>query len=674
MRFLLLIFILVGCSHNKVMPPEQKIEAFLPTFDQNAEQITAICQAKMQSFLKTIDEIEALPLENTTFENSLLRLEMASAQFMNDVNPINFLKYVSSDEKARSAADRCETDVSQMFVDVYGREKLFRRIKTLEPKASSLDLITQKLLEEALVAFKRNGLELAEAERKIYLEKKKQLVKLEAEFSTNLVEWKAHLDLTLDELDGMTESYIKALEKTPEGKYRVTLAYPHYVPFLDNAKNAEARKKLEFLYGQKGGTKNRDLLEKAIHLRHELAQMLGFKTHADFVLDRRMAKTRKQVEPFLLKLKTKLQRKAKVDLGRLLKLKKKDEPNATKIHSYDWRYYENELKKTEYQVDHQEIKKYFPIETVLRGMFGIYETLLGVTFAESKSLKTWHPDVKGYEVLQDGSPIAYFLMDLYPRQGKYGHAAAFTLVSGHRKSNLNYQAPVSSIVANFSPPSKDEPSLLEHSEVETLFHEFGHIMHQILTKAKYASQSGTSVKTDFVEAPSQMLESWVWEKVPLQKLSGHYKDPSKKLPDALITQLVSAKLVNASIRYLRQVSFSLIDLKYHTQGSVDSTKEYAKIIKQTMLVPIQEGTMPQAGFGHLMGGYDSGYYGYLWSEVYAADMYTRFEKEGLLDPKTGLDYRRWILEKGGEKEPMDLIIGFLGRKPTLDAFFTSIGL
>ncbi len=265
-------------------------------------------------------------------------------------------------------------------------------------------------------------------------------------------------------------------------------------------------------------------------------------------------------------------------------------------------------------------------------------------------------------------------MDLFPREGKYNHAAAFTLTNGHTLADGTYFAPSSAIVANFNPPSQDKPALLEHSEVETLFHEFGHIMHQTLTRAKYATFSGTNVKTDFVEAPSQMLENWVWRKETLVGLSGHYRTPTKPLPDDMIDRLVGAKRADAGIHYLRQLAFANIDMIYHTAENVDSTEVYKKAMKEIMLVPIQEGSNPHASFGHLMGGYDAGYYGYLWSEVYAQDMFTRFEKEGFSNAKTGMDYRKGILEPGSERQPFDLIKGFLGREPNEEAFLKSIGL
>ena len=442
---------------------------------------------------------------------------------------------------------------------------------------------------------------------------------------------------------------------------------------MENSTDANARKQLEEKFFRRGGAKNKDLLDEAIALRRTLARTLGYKTHADFVLAKRMAKTPDQVSKFLSRLQEKLIPKGRADLAELQALKNAATSGQEPLRSYDWRYYENELKKKKYQVDHELIRRYFPLEQVLSGLFETFETLLGVQFERAETASTWHSSVRTYRIARDSKTVAHFYMDLFPRDGKYGHAAAFTLVGGHRKPDGGYQIPVSAIVANFTPPSEQTPALLEHQEVETLFHEFGHIMHQVLTTAQFASYSGTSVKNDFVEAPSQMLENWVWDEPSLTRLSGHYQT-NEKIPKDLVDRLVQSKLANSGIRYLRQLSLALIDMTYHTADTVDATAVYERISREVMLIPIPAETYPQASFGHLMGGYDSGYYGYLWSEVYAQDLFSRFEREGLFNSNTGADYRRWILEPGGLKDPFALIKGFLGREPNEDAFFRSLGL
>jgi len=597
-------------------------------------------------------------------------LECASAEFSNATNPPLFLKYVSTDPAVRKMADEWETKVQKLFVDLFAREDLYRRLRAIDAK--KLQGVESRLLEEHISAFVRNGLELPADKRAVFLEKKKRLVQIESEFSKALVEWEDSLPLELKDLEGLPAEYISGLKKNDKGEYLVTLDYPHYNGFMENAKVGEARRKLELKFNSRGGDTNRHRLEEAIALRHELATMLGYSSHAHLVLERRMAKKPETVQKFIDGLKVGLKKRGARDREELLALKKDELGSASdnKLHSWDRRYYENLLQKKRYQVDHQKIKEYFPLETVLKGMFAIYQELLGVRFIEEKSA-VWHSSVQAFRVEGSKGPRAYFYMDLFPREGKYGHAAAFTLQSGYERADKTYALPHSSIVANFTAPLPGQPSLLEHSEVETLFHEFGHIMHQVLTQARYPSFSGTSVKTDYVEAPSQMFENWVWHKDGLVKLSGHFQSQAP-LPVDLMDRLIAGRQASQGLFYLRQLAFAQIDLLYHQSPKVDSTQLYGKIMQELMEIPIQAGAQPQASFGHLMGGYDSGYYSYLWSEVFAQDMFTRFQKEGLFNAKTGEEYRKWILEPGGEQPPEDLLKGFLGRAPTEEAFIKDL--
>lgn len=644
-------------------------------FNHTPEEIELLGKQEKAKLLAVMDQVAATPATQASFENTLLKMEFAVAAFSNTLTPVMFLKYVSSDEKVRKAADVLETSVSQMFVDIFVREDLFKAILNASQKKEALTVEELRLFDETLTQFRRNGLELDSAKRKDFIEKKKRLVLLESEFNNNLAKETDFLAVTEKDLEGMPESYVKGLKKTEDGKFKISLDYPHYYPFMENAKNSNIRKALQFKFDRRGGDRNKALLQEAITIRKDLARMLGYPNHAAFVLERRMAMKPETVKLFLKDLSTKLKERGEKDLKELLEEKRKDlGDDQGKLFSWEWRYYVNKLKKNKYDLDAEKVKEYFPLETVLKGMFEIYETLFGVKFKQDKSASVWNEKVSKYAIEREGKAISYFYMDLFPRDGKYGHAAAFTLLGGYQKPEGSYELPVSSIVANFNPPLPGTPSLLTHGEVETLFHEFGHIMHQTLTRSRFATFSGTSVKTDFVEAPSQMLENWVWETEALQKISGHYQDPSKKLPEELISKMLKAKFLNVGLNYLRQVAFSTLDLEFHTAEEVETTQVYAKTVEDIMLIPIQEGTMPQASFGHLMGGYDSGYYGYLWSEVYAQDLYTRFEKEGLFNSKTGREYVKWILEPGGSQEPAELIKGFLGREPSSEAFLKSIGI
>ncbi len=678
-NFLILAGSLVSCSSDDLFVSDP----FMLTFNQSPVEIQSVCDGEQARLKASLDAVAGIAAETVNFDNTIGVIESAITMLNNRMNPVTFLKYISDGEAVRDAADACEQAVQQMFVDIFVREDLYRAVKAVKDSQISLDGDSAFLLDEYITYFQRNGLGLSAENRKAFIEKKKRLVTLESDFSKNLVEWADSLAVSTAELEGLSDGYKNSLKTDAAGQFLITLDYPHFYPFMENAKSVTARKALEEKFFRRGGMQNTALLDEAIQIRRELAALMGFENHAAFVLTRRMAKDPGQVMTFLNRLKDKLIPKGQADLAQLQILKNAETGTTEPLRSYDWRYYDTQLKKDKYQVDQELIRQYFPLETVVSGMFEIYQRLLGVSFFEVMDAPVWHPSVRLYHVLRNDRVVAQFYMDLFPRDGKYGHAAAFTLVSGFAKADGSYQIPVSSIVANFSPPvvsgasgssaGEGTPSLLAHQEVETLFHEFGHIMHQVLTTARFASYSGTSVKNDFVEAPSQMLENWVWFKESLSKLSGHYQT-KEKLPETLLTKLIEAKGVNSGLRYLRQLSFGLIDMTYHTQVGIDSTEVYRRLSEEVMLIPIPDGTYPQASFGHLMGGYDAGYYGYLWSEVYAQDMFTRFETEGLMNPKTGKDYLQWILEPGGLKDPFALIRGFLGREPNEAAFLKSLGI
>ncbi len=300
-------------------------------------------------------------------------------------------------------------------------------------------------------------------------------------------------------------------------------------------------------------------------------------------------------------------------------------------------------------MDQEKVREYFPADLVVEQLLNVYQKLLSVRFRQIPDGVSWHSDVKLYEITDaaGGPPIGYFYMDLFPREGKYSHAAAFNMVTARRMTDGTYQKPVSAIVANFDKPSADRPSLLNHDEVETIFHEFGHIMHQTLTKAKYGRFSGSNVARDFVEAPSQMLENFVWDPVVLSSLSGHYKDHSKKLPKELLDKMLAARNADVGLINLRQLLFGIVDMAYHgAHPPSDTTGLYARVSKDVSLIPMSAGTHPEASFGHLMGGYDAGYYGYLWSKVYAQDMFSVFKRCGRHEPHAvGRRYRTEILEQ-----------------------------
>ena len=658
--------------------------AFIPSsllnFDATPEQIADSCHKAQQRAQMALAGV-ASSAGSPTFSSTAGALDLAVWNLIDETASDTFLKDVAVSSSVRQASLECKTQVDQFLIDVYTREDLFKAVQALDASKPKLAADSRRLVDKQLLDFKRNGLLLPPDKRDEVKKLDKQIVALEEQFDKNIAEDKESLWLSPKELEGLPDDYIARLDHE-NGKYRVTVDYPDFFPFMENAKNEDARKRLEFLFDNRAAKKNVPLLEQALKLREEAARKLGYKNHAAYVLEDRMAKNPETVDRFIDGLVTRLKPMAKKELKELSALKRADvgpKGDAT-IHLWDWRYYDNQLRKKRYQVDNDALKAYFPLGTVTAGMFRVYETLLGVHFEQVKDAAVWAPDVTLWKVTDamGGDPIGYFYMDLFPRDGKYKHAASFDIIHGRLLADGTYQRPVSAIVANFTKPEPGVPSLLkpgEHEEVETFFHEFGHIMHMTLTTARYGRFSGTNVDQDFVEAPSQMLENWVWDPQIISMMSGRYDDPSKKLPEDELQKMVASKLLDSGIVNLRQMLFASVDMAYHTSRDVpDTTKVWARIAKKVALMPIEPGTHPEASFGHIMGGYDAGYYGYMWSKVYAQDMFTRFQQEGLLNPAIGRQYRDDILAPGGSKDPMTLLETFLGRKPNDKAFLRSLGL
>ncbi len=645
-----------------------------PKFNYSKEEFSTLYDEVISRFENKIKEIISIPSENRNFKNTVEAFENALSDFNAEVNIPIFLAYVSPDPEIRKLAYEFQLKISQYSVDIFTREDIFEAIYSYSKKNEVLGETEKRLLDKILFAFKQNGLYGDEKTRKKIKKLLKELVRIELDFSKNLRDTRDFIELDENELKGLDDNFIKRLKRSENGKYIVSTDYPDYMPFMDNAESDEARKALEIKFNNRCYPQNVELMEKAIKIRQKIAKLLNYHTFADYVLEDRMAKNSKNVIEFLKKLNKEVKRKGKKELKELLKLKKerisKDE---NLIYNWEWRFYANMLKKRKYEVDYEKIREYFPLEKVISGMFEIFEKVFSVKFVPVE-LEKWHSDVRTYEVRDFNSNIiAYFYFDLFPREGKYKHAACFAIVKGREKDGV-YIKPAAAIVTNFTPPTDNMPALLKFDEVVTLFHEFGHVTHNIFTKSKYAMFSGTSVARDFVEVPSQMLENWAYDPELLKNLSSHYKT-GESLPQDLINKIIAAKNATSGLHYLRQIFFATLDMIYHTKkGKVDTTKIYEKLMKKIFLIPMTEGTHPQASFGHLMGGYEAGYYSYLWSEVICCDFFEEFKKNGILNQQIGKKYVDEVLSKGGSIDEEKIVKNFLGREYSIKPFLKHIGI
>jgi thimet oligopeptidase len=665
-----------GCSSSSVRKPAQNEPApssapAIIRSDYAEGELTKLCEASIEDAKRKIDEI--VGKRARTFDNTMLALETVLADFSDASQPLEFMGYVSRSATVRTEGTACEEKRGQFGVSVYTRKDIYSALKGLKGRNGD----EKRLLSETLREFRLNGLDLSASKVEQVRQLKTQLSALGVQFASNIREDASTVEFAAAELEGLPAAFIARLKQPEPGRYVVSTSTPDYTQVMENARLEGTRLKMMTAYFNRAAAKNVGVLENAIELRRKTATLLGFKTWADYRAQGRMAKNGKEILGFLNGLRTKLAVRNRTDLAKLLAFKKELDPAAVELKLWDINYLAYQLKKRDFSLDDDKIREFFPADVVVNGMFDVYSKLLGVRFVEVQNAATWSADVKLYRIenTADGALVGYFYADFVPREGKYQHAAAFPLISGRLLPDGTYSHPVASIVANMNPPSEGKPSLLNHSEVETIFHEFGHIMHQTLTRAPYASQSGSSTAHDFVEAPSQMLENWVWSPEILRSLSGHYSDHSKKLPEDLLGKMIAARDFNQGYFYTRQLMLGLMDMEYHTaKGPVDSTAVQARLYKEISGLETPEGTHFQAGFGHLMGGYDAGYYGYLWSKVYAEDMFTRFEEKGLLNAEVGGNYRKNILERGNMSEALSLVTEFLGRAPNNAAFFKKLGI
>ncbi|TRY92582.1 hypothetical protein DNTS_020499 [Danionella cerebrum] len=651
-------------------------------WDLTPEEIRHRTEKLIQRIKQAYDTVGLVDIGKVCVENTLQVVADAKADYAASRHVLDFPQYVSPCKEVRQASTEADKRLSDFDVEVSMREDVFQRLLALQEKQSS-DLLpeSQRFLGRLLKLGKRNGLHLSKEIQEEIKSISKQISELSIDFNQNLNEEVTVLLFSKEELVGLAQSYLNGLEKTEDGRYKVTLAYPHYFPLMKRCHIPETRRKMEIAFHSRCKDVNTAILEKLIELRARLAKLLGFSSHANYMLEMTMAENSENVTKFLDELHTRLRRVGEQERCYLLSLKHADCARRGldfdgQLHAWDMPYYMNQVERVKFAVDKDKLIEYFPLEVVTEGLLNIYQDLFGLTFQQVKNAHVWHKSVKLYSVLDSGTgeQIGQFYLDLHPREGKYGHAACFGLQPGCLGPDGNRRMPVAAMVANFTKPTSSWPSLLQHHEVETFFHEFGHVMHEICSRTRYADFSGTQVETDFVEVPSQMLENWVWEKESLKRMSRHYKDGSR-IPDTLLNKLIASRVANTGLMNLRQIVLSKADQTLHTKDRVDTAAEFARHSQDILGIPATPGTNMTASFSHLAGGYDGQYYSYLWSEVYSMDIFfTRFKKEGILNPKVGREYRRVVLEAGGSMDGMEMLKKFLGREPCQDAFFLCKGL
>jgi len=611
-----------------------------------------------------------------SFENTLRPLDRIADILDHATADYTFMGYVHPDKEVRDAAKEGEEKVQKWGTDIYFRDDLNEAVQQYASteEAANLEGEHKRLLEFTLRDLRRAGHDLDQDTRARVREISQKLVELGVRFQQNIDEWDDWILVGREDLEGLPDSYIDGLEVDEEtGKYKVSIDYPEMIPFLENSPRRDLREKLRFKFNTVAVEDNRKILEEALRLRHEIAEAFDLDSWAHHRLELRMAKTPERVKEMYAELRDPLTDAARNELTAVSRLLEADSGDS-RVQQWDWSYYDTQQRKTDYGVDNFEVAKYFPLPQVLLGMFELTSEMFGISFTEIEEFDSWHPDVQLFAIHETdtGDELSRFYLDLFPREGKFGHAAEFPLIRSRLLEDGSYQNPLCAMVANLTKPTKDSPSLLQHSEVETLFHEFGHVLHQNLGRTELATFSGTQTERDFVEAPSQIMEHWIWRADVLKRFARHY-ETGEPIPTELVDQLVAARRLNKAMFQLRQMQYGWWDQELHAGPERDIDSIHAAGSEIGMLPP-HEGTFALASFGHIMGGYDASYYGYMWAEVFGDDMFSRFETEGVTNPEVGRAYRQAVLSRGGAWDADDMLVDFLGREPNNEAFLRKLGI
>jgi thimet oligopeptidase len=693
MRRLCLLFLavgLAGCKTSQTTSTSISSPVSLAAFQEQAVKFRSVValpdfettpEAVRQSTSNTIaqanaalDRIGRLTPGEVNFRNTILALDDAMYPASCAAGRLDLIKETSTNGAVRDAATEAVKILEEWSVGLDYREDVYRAVKAFADTKPALSGEDAKLLEELLRDYRRAGLALPKAERDEVERLRKELANLETDFRQNITKTQKPLKFTRAQFEGVPESLLNSPGvKTGDDEFTVMANVTfHALAVLENAKREDVRKQMETERASLAKDVNAPLLQRIVELRDRIARKLGYASWADFQIEPRMAKDGRTAREFLRNMRRGLQPKFEAEKAELraLKVRETGDPNA-EINLWDWRYFAAMLQRERYAFDDEELRVYFPYERVLDGMFAVYQRIFGLKFAPVDPPYKWIGDLQLYAVsdAKTGEPMGLFYLDMFPREGKYNHFAVFSIIEGKQLPDRRYQRPTCAMICNFPPPEPGKPSLMSFSDVETLFHEFGHVMHYLLTRAKTARFSGANVERDFVEAPSQMLENWARDKAVLDSFAADYRDPSKKIPTETLRQLKAAKLAVEGNRYCRQFSFGLTDLALHSDVRDGSGEDVVKLSNKVL------GEVFVAYFGHLVG-YDAGYYGYAWADAIAADMATVFEKapRRFFDTSAGRRLREEVYAVGGARDANESIRNFLGRERSIEPFLKSIGI
>ena len=665
-----------GTPHNTAPFQDIKLEHYEPAILEGIRREN-----------ETIDKIINNP-EAPTFDNTIAYT--TPDNMLSRVTEVFFnLLSAETNDAMDELAQKMSPILTEHANNIMLNEQLFARVKQVYENHGPLDAEEQMLLDKMYDGFIRSGVNLSAEDKEKFRAISKELSQLTLQFSQNQLKETNNFQLHLtdeQDLKGLPDSAIEAArlaakEKNLEG-WVFTLHAPSYSPFMTYADNRALREQMyraaNTICTKDNEYNNLEIVKRIVNLRREKAQLLGYRTYADFVLKQRMAETSEQVYRLLNDLLEAYLPTAKAEVAEIIALAKKLEGDDFDFRPWDFSYYSHKLRMEKYNIDAEMLRPYLELEQVKKGVFGLATRLYGITFRENKDIPVYHPDVHAYEVFdEDGSFLAVLYTDFHPREGKRSGAWMTSYKEQWISKEDGNSRPHVSLTMNFTKPTEDKPALLTLGEVETFLHEFGHSLHGMFAKTTYESLSGTNVYWDFVELPSQFMENFATEKEFLHTFARHYQtgDP---IPDELVQRIIDSSNFNAAYACLRQVSFGLLDMAWYTrttpfEGDVETYEKQAW--KRAQVLPDVPGTCMSVQFSHIFaGGYSAGYYSYKWAEVLDADAFSLFKEKGIFNPETATSFRENILSKGGTEHPMTLYKRFRGKEPTIDALLKRNGI
>lgn len=639
-----------------------------------------------------IEELLSRPAERLDWQTLVVGLDEMNARLGRAWSPVSHLNAVCNSPELRSAYEACLPKLSAYYTELGQNRALFEAYKALAegPAAAGFEVAQKTILEHSLRDFRLSGIDLPPVEQQRFGAIQMKLAELGSRFSNQLLDatqaWTKHLT---DEaaLAGLPDSAKGQMKQAAEAKgldgWLITLEFPSYYAVMTYADDRALRQEVYTAYSTRasdqgpnaGQFDNGPVMEEILDLRQELAKLLGYASYAELSLATKMAESPEQVLGFLRDLAVRSKPFAEKDLAELRAFAA--EQGLDDLKSWDTGYYAEKLRQSRYSLNQEELRAYFPIDKVLAGLFAVVQRLYGIEIVELEDFDAWHPEVRLFEIREHGEHVGRFFLDLYARANKRGGAWMDGARDKRRDAEGRLISPVANLVCNFTPPVGERPALLTHDEVTTLFHEFGHGLHHLLTRVEHAGASGINgVAWDAVELPSQFMENWCWEPESLALISGHYQT-GEPLPQEKLERMLAAKNFQSGMTMVRQLEFSLFDFELHaTHGDGRSVLEVLEAIRDevSVLRPPRENRFPNS-FAHIFsGGYAAGYYSYKWAEVLSSDAFSRFEEEGVFNAETGRAFREAILARGGSQEPMVLFVDFRGREPSIDALLRHLGL